>query len=246
MVRDRTGLLAAALAATTVLGCGNSSSAPSTPTSSSASAPGATASIAPTSAPAPAPVTVRLIVTKDGKLVFDDKPVEATELTARARESAKSRRLKVVVAADKDAAYQHVIGAVDKLREAGITEIAFATAPPGGTSAEGAPPKSPSGFRTGPPPDPRAKPIEEAAKWQCPFPPFAERGGMKDANVLVKVNVDETGKASSVDVLEDPGGGYAKAAKDCAMEKKYEAAKDDSGKTVKASTFPFWIHFVVK
>lgn len=61
---------------------------------------------------------------------------------------------------------------------------------------------------------------------------------------MVRVTVDADGTPLAAEVLEDPGHGYATAAKECAMKARvYVVAKDADGKPVRAKSFPFRIHF---
>jgi TonB family protein len=77
---------------------------------------------------------------------------------------------------------------------------------------------------------------------RCPFPPEADAAKIDDAAVVVEVEVAANGRASGVRVVSDPGHGFASAAVSCAMEAKYEPARDTAGTAVSAKT-KVRIHF---
>src|SRR5262245_19123782 len=51
----------------------------------------------------------------------------------------------------------------------------------------------------------------------CPFPPEADVKGIDSADVTIRVYVGADGSAKSVEILEDPGNGFGRAATQCAM-----------------------------
>jgi hypothetical protein len=194
--------------------------------------------------------TVRVGIANDGSVTFDGKKVDDADLTNRTRAGTRAQpNLRFIVDGEREASFQNVIVAVERLRAGGATNITFGailasssqsgqvgTAPPGGAA---------KGVATGPTPEPHAS-IPPNTKWDCPFPPLTERRGKEDANVLVRVHVDSDGKPLSVDVLQDPGAGFATAAQKCALDKAYQAARDVNGQPIRATTFPFYVHFVTK
>ena len=234
-------LIAAALTALAAAACGGSEPPAQTGTTGAAAA------------------DVHVGISRDGTTRFDGERVKAADLTERARRAAQaSPNLTVIVDAEREVSFQVVMSAVERLKAGGATSIVFGTLlasppetgraptppvaaadPPGAPGAGGAEPA------TGPSPEPHAS-IPAGTKWDCPFPAFSERGGKSEANVLVRVHVESDGKPVSADVLEDPGAGFAAAAKKCVLAKSYEAAKDVNGQPIRAATFPFYVHFVMK
>jgi periplasmic protein TonB len=71
--------------------------------------------------------------------------------------------------------------------------------------------------------------------WDCPFPSEAEAEGINAIKVQVVVTVTREGRARTATVLKDPGFGFGKAARACAMRNAYAAALDASGKAVEQS-----------
>jgi protein TonB len=57
------------------------------------------------------------------------------------------------------------------------------------------------------------------------------------------VLVDTNGRAKSATVLSDPGFGFGRAARSCAMGKQSSVAKNKSGSPVAQTTPPFVIKF---
>jgi hypothetical protein len=196
------------------------------------------------------PDTVRLGISHDGTTMFGGKKVAGEELTNAAREAQRSQpNLKVVVDAEREVSYQNVLAAVERVKAGGASNITFGSmlaSPPTGVSTTTSA-TTPAGHQpvTGPTPEPHAA-IPPGTKWDCPFPPQEERGGKEEASVLVRVHVEKDGKPLSVDIMEDPGAGFSAAAKKCALEKAYLAARDVNNQPIRSTTFPFYVHFVTK
>lgn len=64
---------------------------------------------------------------------------------------------------------------------------------------------------------------------RCPFPAEADAEQIDEAAVVLAVRVSADGKAESVDVTTDPGHGFGREAKRCALREKYETALDVAG-----------------
>src|SRR5690606_27963066 len=62
--------------------------------------------------------------------------------------------------------------------------------------------------------------------WNCPFPPESNVEQVNFARVTMVVVVDTNGRAKSATVLSDPGYGFGRAARTCAMSKQYSVAKN--------------------
>jgi periplasmic protein TonB len=67
-------------------------------------------------------------------------------------------------------------------------------------------------------------------RWDCPFPPEADRINFEKVNVVVTVSAQ--GKALDVQVLHDPGNGFGRAAQRCALQKAYVPELDRTGTAV--------------
>ena len=84
----------------------------------------------------------------------------------------------------------------------------------------------------------------ERAGSHCSFPAEAENLPIDRGIVRITVDVRADGTPSSVTVLSDPGYGFGEAAKQCAMEQRYVAARDESGRAIASRTKPFSVRFV--
>ena len=191
--------------------------------------------------------TVHVAIANDGSMTFDGRRVDPADLTARARELTRNHRgLKFVLDAEREVSFLNVISAVERLRAGNAANVTFGSllASTSVTSTPAAKAGGGAGVAAAGP-EPRAN-VPAGTKWDCAFPLAAERGGKDEANVLVRVHVESDGRPLSVDVLEDPGGGFGNAAKKCAMDKAYEAPRDSTGKPIRATTFPFYIHFLTR
>jgi outer membrane biosynthesis protein TonB len=107
---------------------------------------------------------------------------------------------------------------------------------PGGTGPVNAPPPQVAG------PD-LSRPASIGA-WSCSdFPEEADTAQIDEAYVMIQVDVDANGKAATVKVLQDPGNGFGRQAKLCAMRQRFQPALDRSGNPVPGSTKAFRVHF---
>lgn len=111
---------------------------------------------------------------------------------------------------------------------------------------------SPTGVQggTGPvnAPPPVATPdLSRAASigaWSCSdFPEEADTAQVDEAYVMIQVDVDANGRPVSAKVLQDPGNGFGRQAKMCAMRQHFQPALDRSGNPVAGPTKPFRVHF---
>jgi protein TonB len=114
------------------------------------------------------------------------------------------------------------------------------TGKPGGTGTGTAPP---------PPPPPkvnlsRAPNIIGGASWSnCPFPDEADVDQIDYAQVTLIVTVRPDGSPQSVQVASDPGHGFGRAARMCALARKYVAGLDVDGNATTQSTPPIRVTF---
>ena len=81
--------------------------------------------------------------------------------------------------------------------------------------------------------------------WSCShlFPAAANEADVHHAVVTVVVAVSSSGRATAVNVVQDPGYGFGAAAKSCAMAQSYQAANDHAGTAVHGLTAPFSVRF---
>ncbi|MBK8251786.1 MAG: hypothetical protein IPK82_03855 [Polyangiaceae bacterium] len=113
------------------------------------------------------------------------------------------------------------------------------TGKPGGTGTADAPPA----------PAPKAdlsKPagIIGGASWSnCPFPDEADTDQIDYAQVTLVVTVRPDGSPQAVSVTADPGHGFGRAARMCALARKYNAGLDRDGNPTTMSTPPIRVTF---
>lgn len=99
------------------------------------------------------------------------------------------------------------------------------------------PPPAPAG------PD-RSRPARAIrANWKCPFPPEADVDQIDFARVTIAVTVRPDGTPLSVKVISDPGSGFGRAARMCALGQRFEPALDRAGNAITATTPPFVVRF---
>lgn len=89
----------------------------------------------------------------------------------------------------------------------------------------------------------RSRPAATAqTSWDCPFPAEADVEQINFQRVQVVVTVSASGKASDVKVLEDPGFGFGREARRCALRRSYVPALDSDGNPV-TMTIPIIVKF---
>lgn len=116
------------------------------------------------------------------------------------------------------------------------------TGKPGGTGTSNQPPP--------PPPKPdgpnlaRAATVASGSNWSsCPFPPEADVDQVDYAVVTLVVSVRPDGTPRSVKVVSDPGHGFGRSARQCALSKRYTAALDREGRAIVGTTPPIRVTF---
>src|SRR5262245_19821042 len=65
------------------------------------------------------------------------------------------------------------------------------------------------------------------------YPPEAEKAGL-EANVVLKLDIDKTGKVTKAEVVEPAGHGFDEAAVEAAMQLAFEPARRPDGTAVAA------------
>lgn len=91
-----------------------------------------------------------------------------------------------------------------------------------------------------------SKPASPASRdWNCShlFPPEADEADVNQAVVSVIVTVRPDGSPGAVKVVADPGNGFGRAARTCALSQRYTAALDRDGKATTGATPPFTVRF---
>jgi protein TonB len=69
----------------------------------------------------------------------------------------------------------------------------------------------------------------------CPparFPPEARRAKILEGNVLLEITVSEKGRPSDIQVLTDPGNGFAREAVDAVKHWKFKPAIAEDGRKI--------------
>jgi protein TonB len=112
------------------------------------------------------------------------------------------------------------------------------TGVPGGTGQVQAPPPPPPG-----PDRSRTAALGGGGEWSCPFPAEADTDQVDEAYVTLQVDVKADGSPTSVRVLSDPGHGFGREARRCAMNKRYATALDHDGTAIAGTTKAFRVHF---
>jgi periplasmic protein TonB len=67
------------------------------------------------------------------------------------------------------------------------------------------------------------------AEWDCPFPPESDQLGIDHAVVTLRIEVGADGRVAGVRATSDPGDGFGREARRCAMDKPWDAGLDRAG-----------------
>ncbi|HEY1693945.1 MAG TPA: hypothetical protein VGG39_17380 [Polyangiaceae bacterium] len=89
----------------------------------------------------------------------------------------------------------------------------------------------------------RTASLSGSSDWNCPFPPEADTAQVDEAAVVLQVDVRADGTAGAVRVLGDPGNGFGREARRCAMSRHYTTSLDHDGNAIAGTTKPFRVHF---
>lgn len=90
----------------------------------------------------------------------------------------------------------------------------------------------------------RAPGLLGAVDWNdCPFPGEADAEQIDQAFVVIQVKVKPDGSPETVSVVQDPGHGFGREARKCAMRKKYSQGLDPDGNAISGTTKPFRVRF---
>jgi protein TonB len=85
--------------------------------------------------------------------------------------------------------------------------------------------------------------LDGDTSWDCDFPGEADRDKIDSATVGLTVDVDASGKAIAVLIVEDPGHGFGRMAAACALKHPYTPALDAKGRPVAGKTRTFHVGF---
>ncbi len=102
------------------------------------------------------------------------------------------------------------------------------------------------GSNTPPPQGPdlsKAVGLVGSSAWDCPFPPEADAEQIDQAVVSIIVTVRPDGTAQSVKVVSDPGTGFGRAARLCALARRYTPALDRTGTPIVSASPPLRVRF---
>ena len=122
-----------------------------------------------------------------------------------------------------------------------LNPAASLTGVPGGTGTSKGPPP--------PPPQPTGPDLSRAAtpsgstNWSCPFPPEADAEQIDEMRVSLVVTVRPDGTPLSVNVVADPGHGFGRAARMCALTHRFNPTLDRTGQPITGATPPFNVRF---
>ncbi|MCY1023539.1 energy transducer TonB [Pyxidicoccus sp. MSG2] len=72
------------------------------------------------------------------------------------------------------------------------------------------------------------------ARWDCPFPDEADDAGIDHGVVTLRVEVDSAGSVLSAAVTADPGHGFGREARRCALSKRWAPGLDRAGQPTRA------------
>jgi periplasmic protein TonB len=89
----------------------------------------------------------------------------------------------------------------------------------------------------------RSASLSGSKDWKCDFPPEADIDQIDQAFVIVQVATRADGNPDRVNILQDPGHGFARAARQCAMKEHYDPALDREGNPIAGSTKSIRIRF---
>lgn len=101
---------------------------------------------------------------------------------------------------------------------------AVPTGTPGGTGVATAPPRVDRSRG--------ASLVNKGNLERCPFPSEADAEQIDDAYVTIEVRVRPDGTAETVSILQDPGHGFGREARKCALREKYNSALDIDGNAI--------------
>lgn len=70
------------------------------------------------------------------------------------------------------------------------------------------------------------------AQWDCPWPDEGDMVDQDEPTVTLRVQVSRNGSVQRVTVMDDPGFGFGREARRCALRKRWSPARDRAGRPV--------------
>jgi periplasmic protein TonB len=89
---------------------------------------------------------------------------------------------------------------------------------------------------TGGPDLSRPAAVSGSSEWDCPFPAEADAEEINYQRVKLLIMIRADGTAQDAKVVSDPGNGFGREARKCALTKRYDAALNREGQPVAGST----------
>jgi periplasmic protein TonB len=172
----------------------------------------------PREAPPPPPAQAAKVLTQE------PDPNEPVDLTGN-----------VIVQGNADA----YAGGFTSANGTNANAVHVAAAPTGVPGGKGVPKPAPQAARD----CSRPASLGGGADWSCPFPPEADTAQIDEAYVMLQVDVRPDGTPASVRVVADPGNGFGREARRCAMAKHYPSALDHDCNPIPGTTKAFRVHF---
>lgn len=80
----------------------------------------------------------------------------------------------------------------------------------------------------------RAPRLASGLNWDCPFPVEADDAGIDSAVVGLRVEVAADGKVREAKATKDPGYGFGREARRCALSKRWAPGLDRAGQPITA------------
>jgi len=180
------------------------------------------------------------------KIVEEEKRIEPVPVTHMEQQPVAAAKAAQILAKSDD-----VLDFSDNVFTVGNSERFSG----GATLSKGTndkPPDTPKveekGLQQAPPPQivsvdlSRTATLAGSGEWRCPFPPEADADSVDEASAIIEVVVGGSGKAQSANILQDPGHGFGREARSCAMRESYVPALDKAGNPV-ASSKKFRVKF---
>jgi protein TonB len=78
----------------------------------------------------------------------------------------------------------------------------------------------------------RAPRLAGGTQWDCPFPAEADDFGVDHAVVGLRVEVSADGRVTAANATSDPGHGFAREARRCALSKRWAPGLDRAGNAI--------------
>src|SRR4029077_2721697 len=78
--------------------------------------------------------------------------------------------------------------------------------------------------------------------WECPWAQGADPA-MHHLQVRAQADVRADGSATAITILDDPGYGFGREARLCALKHTYVPAHARDGAAIEGPSLPFFVHF---